>query len=50
VLGWAFLAIGALQLAGGVAGYLLRDRVQQERSVQAQVKDRAEPGGPGPGG
>ena len=50
VLGWAFLAIGALQLAGGVAGYLLRDRVQRERSVQTQVQDRAEPGRPGPGG
>jgi hypothetical protein len=50
LIGWAFAVIGTLQVALGVTAYLLRGRVQSERSVQTQVEDRAEPGCPAVGG
>jgi len=50
LIGWVFAVIGSLQVALGAAAYLLQARVRRERSVEAQVQDRAEPGRPGPGG
>ncbi len=49
-VGWVFVVMGAMYLAFGAAGFLLRARVRRERSVQSQVQDRAEPGRPGAGG
>ena len=50
LIGWVFAVIGSLQVALGAAAYLLQARVRRERSVEAQVQDRAEPGRPGAGG
>jgi hypothetical protein len=50
LVGWAFAVLGSLQFALGAAGFLLRARVRRERSVQPQIQDRPEAGGPGPGG
>ena len=50
-VGWVFVVLGAMYLAFGVTGFLLRDRVRRERSaLEAQVEDRAEPGRPQSGG
>ena len=49
-VGWVFVVMGAMYLAFGVAGFLLRARVRRERSAQTQVEDRAEPGRPRAGG
>jgi hypothetical protein len=50
LIGWVLVVIGILQVALGVTAYLLRGRVQSERSVQPHVQDRAEPRRPGSGG
>ena len=49
-VGWVLVVIGATYLAFGAVGFVYLARVRRERSVQAQVQDRAEPGRPGAGG
>ena len=50
LVGWVLVVIGILQVALGVTAYLLRGRVQSERSAQTQIQGRAESRGPGAGG
>jgi hypothetical protein len=48
--GWLMVGFGLLYVAVGAAAYLLNRRLQTGGSVKTQVQDRAEPGGPRPGG
>jgi hypothetical protein len=49
-VGWVFVVIGASYLVFGAVGFVYLARVRRERSVQPQVQERPEPGGPGAGG
>jgi hypothetical protein len=50
-VGWLMEGQGALYVTLGIASYFLTRRLRREAgSAQPQVQDRAEPGGPRPGG